>query len=176
MPMHDFGFVPRHGRLFGKGDFKYVVLDLLREQPSHGYEIIRRLEERFQGHYVPSAGVVYPTLQMLEDLGYVTASQQEGKKVYTITAQGLGFLEEQRPAVEETRHRMHAWGREAREEIGGTMHELRDLGHLLRHEGRTLDAPKLGRIRQVIARACREIEAIVEEREKPKSEEESPWS
>src|SRR5229473_6224987 len=71
-------------RIFGKGDLKYVILDLLKDQPRHGYDIIRALEERMRRRYRPSPGSVYPTLQMLEDLGYVTSSQQEGKKVYSI--------------------------------------------------------------------------------------------
>ncbi len=65
---------------FERGDIKYVILDLLRERPSYGYEIIRALEERFGGLYTPSAGTVYPTLQMLEEMGYVTSSQSEGEK------------------------------------------------------------------------------------------------
>jgi DNA-binding PadR family transcriptional regulator len=158
-----FGFEARHGRLFGKGDFKYVVLDLLREKPSHGYEIIRRLEERFHGHYAPSAGIVYPTLQMLEDLGYVTVNQQDGKKIYTITEQGLGFLEEQQHVVDETRERMRTWwSHEGRDEVHEMVDELRDLGRSLRQRARWINAEKLRRIHEVISRACREIEAILE--------------
>jgi DNA-binding PadR family transcriptional regulator len=157
-----FEFEFRHGRMFEKGDFKYIVLDLLKEKPSHGYEIIRRLEERSQGQYAPSAGVVYPTLQMLEDLGYVAVNEQDGKKVYTITEAGLGFLEEQAPAMEATRGRMHAWlGHEGREELHALMHELHDIGRLLRHAARGADADRVRRVREIVARARQEIEAIV---------------
>jgi DNA-binding PadR family transcriptional regulator len=90
------GFGPRRGRVFEKGDLKYVILDLLKDEPSHGYELIRALEERFRGFYSPSPGSIYPTLQLLEDLGHVTVTQRDGKKVYTITEQGRGFLEEHR--------------------------------------------------------------------------------
>src|SRR5215210_5937686 len=99
------GFGPGRGRVFGKGDLKYVILDLLKERPAHGYELIRALEERFRGFYSPSPGSVYPTLQLLEDLGHVTVVQRDGKKVYTITEQGREFLEEHRGSVEEI------WGR-----------------------------------------------------------------
>jgi DNA-binding PadR family transcriptional regulator len=69
---------------------KYVVLELLAEGPRHGYDIIRGIEER---HGVrPSAGSVYPTLQMLEDGGFVTSEQVDGKRVYTITDAGREML------------------------------------------------------------------------------------
>jgi DNA-binding PadR family transcriptional regulator len=55
-----------HARFFEKGDLKYVILDLLKDKPRHGYEIIRALEDRFHG-FTPSAGSVYPTLQLLDD-------------------------------------------------------------------------------------------------------------
>src|SRR5204863_10191366 len=85
----------------GRGDLKYVILELLRDQPRHGYDIIRALEERSRGTYRPSPGSVYPTLQMLEDLGYVTSSQEEGKKVYSITEEGRRYLGEQQSTVDD---------------------------------------------------------------------------
>ena len=67
--------------MFGRGDLKYALLDLLQERPKHGYEMIKELESRAGGFYTPSAGAVYPTLQLLEDRGWVTAETTEGKKV-----------------------------------------------------------------------------------------------
>ena len=78
---------------FQKGDLKYVILDLIKDKPRYGYEIIRILEERSHGFYAPSPGAVYPTLQLLEEMGYITATQQDGKKVYTITEEGRLFLD-----------------------------------------------------------------------------------
>src|SRR6476469_8392267 len=76
----------RGGRMFEQGDLKYVILQLLEEKPRHGYEIIKALEERFGGAYSPSAGTVYPTLTLLEDLGYARVTfAAGGKKVYSIT-------------------------------------------------------------------------------------------
>src|SRR3954447_21994269 len=92
----------QYGRPFAKGQFKFIVLRLLAEQPSHGYELIRALEERLDGRYTPSPGVLYPTLQMLEDLGYVQAQEHEGRKVYTVTEAGHRYLAEQRTVVEAT--------------------------------------------------------------------------
>ncbi len=94
-------------RMFRKGDFKYLILDLLKDKPRHGYEIIRELEERFHGFYSPSPGVVYPTLQYLEEMGYVTSKEQDGKKVYTITDEGLKHLAEEKDIIDDIRCR--AW-------------------------------------------------------------------
>ena len=70
----------RGGRMFEQGDLKYVILQLLEEKPRHGYEIIKALEDRFGGMYSPSAGTVYPTLTLLEDLGYASVNVEEGGK------------------------------------------------------------------------------------------------
>src|ERR1051325_6588228 len=83
----------RAGRLFEQGDLKYVILRLLEEKPRHGYEIIKELESRVGGAYAPSPGTVYPTLSMLEDLGYARAVPEEGgKKIYEITDDGRQHL------------------------------------------------------------------------------------
>ncbi len=76
-----------------RGDIKFLLLEILKDNPKHGYEIISDLESR-SGGYRPSAGSVYPTLQMLEEGGYLTGEQVEGKKIYTITDEGLKLLEE----------------------------------------------------------------------------------
>jgi len=90
------------GRMFDQGDLKLVILRLLDEKPRHGYDIIKELEERSHGRYTPSAGAVYPTLTMLEDLGYAVATPEEGgKKVYVITDAGRAHLAEHRPMVDE---------------------------------------------------------------------------
>ena len=90
------------GRMFEQGDLKLVILNLLDEKPRHGYEIIKDLEERSGGRYTPSAGAVYPTLTLLEDMGYAVATPEEGgKKVYAITDAGRAHLAENRPVVDE---------------------------------------------------------------------------
>src|SRR4030042_1692422 len=81
---------------FHRGNLKYVILDLIKDKPRHGYEIIRLLEERSHGFYTPSPGAVYPTLQFLEETGYVEAAQHDGKRIYSITDEGRRFLTERR--------------------------------------------------------------------------------
>ena len=88
-------------RFYDRGDLKYVILRLLKERPMHGYEVMRALEEESGGWYRASAGSVYPTLQMLEDQGYVAVQEQDGKKVYSITDAGRKYLEENSHVVDE---------------------------------------------------------------------------
>ncbi len=162
------GFGPRRGRMFEKGDLKYVILDLLEDKPSHGYELIRALEERSRGFYSPSPGSVYPTLQLLEDLGYVAATQQDGKKVYTVTDEGRKFLGEHRQSVEDIWGRVGGgWDPELIGEMHEIKHELKDLARLFGRKMRAgrVDRDKLRRVREVIVEAARNIEDILEERE-----------
>jgi DNA-binding PadR family transcriptional regulator len=150
-------------RFFGRGDLKYVILELLKDQPRHGYDIIRALEDRMRGYYRPSPGSVYPTLQMLEDLGYVTSTQQEGKKVYTITDEGRRYLEEQRSTIDDIRSRIAAgWDAAQRPEVSDLMHEAQQLARALFRQGtRNLQDPdRLKRLREIVARARDEVEAL----------------
>jgi DNA-binding PadR family transcriptional regulator len=94
-----------------RGDIKYVLLELLAEQPRHGYELIKELEQRYAGFYRPSPGSVYPTLQLLEDAGHLTSEQIDGKRVYTVTESGNQLLTEhqQHRAAEGAGPRRHAF-------------------------------------------------------------------
>jgi DNA-binding PadR family transcriptional regulator len=89
----------RAGRMLGDGDLRLIALVLLEEQPRHGYDIIRALEERSSGMYSPSPGVVYPTLTFLEEAGYATSASEGNKKVFSITEEGRAHLAENRAAV-----------------------------------------------------------------------------
>jgi DNA-binding PadR family transcriptional regulator len=95
------------GRFFAHGDLRLVILHLIAEKPRHGYEIIKAIEERVAGAYSPSPGVIYPTLTLLEELGYVTVSTGDGaKKLHEITAEGRAFLDANRRAVDALLARM----------------------------------------------------------------------
>jgi DNA-binding PadR family transcriptional regulator len=156
-------------RFFGRGDLKYVILDLLKDQPRHGYDIIRALEDRMGGRYRPSPGSVYPTLQMLEDLGYVTSSQQEGKKVYSITDEGRRYLTEQASTIDDIRSRITAgWDAAQRPEMADLMHELRELARALFRQGSRgalKDPERLKKLREIVSRARAEVDALGEERQ-----------
>ncbi|HVO13764.1 MAG TPA: PadR family transcriptional regulator [Alphaproteobacteria bacterium] len=99
----------RLGRVFDQGDLRFVMLRLIAEKPRHGYEIIKAIEEKLGGVYSPSPGVIYPTLTLLEELGYVTVQDSGGgKKLYAVTAEGTAFLDANRAAVDAIFGRMDA--------------------------------------------------------------------
>jgi DNA-binding PadR family transcriptional regulator len=89
----------RVGRMLASGDLRLVALYLIEQQPRHGYDLIKAVEERSNGVYSPSPGIVYPALTYLEEAGFVTSSADGNKKLYTITDQGRRHLEENREAV-----------------------------------------------------------------------------
>ncbi len=149
---------------FQKGDLKYVVLDLLKGKPRYGYEIIRALEEQSHGLYTPSPGVVYPTLQMLEEMGYASSQERDGKKVYTITEEGHQFLVERKDLADEVRsHIKHRWSFRNIGRMAMVMKEYHALEHVLGRGIRSLDATKAQRVREILSRAYKEIETILEE-------------
>ena len=97
----------RRARMFDQGDLRLLLLSLIADQPSHGYELIRSIEEKFGGAYSPSPGVVYPTLTLLEELGYATVEAQEGgRKLYSITEAGRAYLAENGEVIDGVRRRM----------------------------------------------------------------------
>jgi len=161
---YPFGGHPRGEGPFQKGVFKYIILQHLKEKPGHGYEIIRALEDRLHGLYVPSAGTIYPRLQMLEAGGYVTAVLREGKKVYSITDEGQRFLAENEELGQTINDRLDAWARpENAEARRRTMREYRRVSDALRWEIRRMDTTKLERVREVLAKTHQEILDILGE-------------
>ncbi len=93
----------RHGkRMFGYGDLRLMVLSLASQQPRHGYEIIKCIKDQFDGAYVPSPGAVYPTLDWLADMGFVTITlESSGRKLAQISDAGTAFLEANRETADE---------------------------------------------------------------------------
>lgn len=156
---------PRGGRIFEQGDLKYVILQLLAEKPRHGYEIIKELEERVGGAYAPSAGTVYPTLSLLEDLGYATVTPEEGgKKIYTITDEGRRYLENNKSAVDDIFERITELGASFLSD--GMVEINRAMGTVGRATYASAnryfrDPEKVARVREVLERAAREIDEIV---------------
>jgi DNA-binding PadR family transcriptional regulator len=100
----------RVGRMLAQGDLKLLALALIAEQPRHGYELIKLIEDKTRGAYSPSPGVVYPTLTFLEEAGYVTAEAEGAKKRYTITDEGRAYLEENRDIADMVLARLAAIG------------------------------------------------------------------
>jgi DNA-binding PadR family transcriptional regulator len=100
------------GRVFERGDLRFVLLHLISEKPRHGYELITAIEEQLGGTYSPSPGVIYPTLTLLEELGYIRPESGDGtKKLYLVTEDGTAFLATNRAQVDAILARMAEVGR-----------------------------------------------------------------
>jgi len=156
------GFGPQSP--FQKGDLKYVVLDLLNTKPRYGYEIIRALDEKSSGFYKPSPGVIYPTLQMLEEMGYASSTTQDGKKIYSITEEGRRFLSERRDIADQVKTQMrHHWNPRTMGGLNEIMGGFSELAGLVGRKGRHLDPDKKRRIRDIISRALTDVKSILEE-------------
>ena len=147
--------------MFESGEVKFVVLRLLREKPMHGYEVMRALEQKMSGCYTPSAGTVYPTLQLLEDEGYVRSEESGGKKVYHITPEGEKYLDEHRDLLEDILDRVRET---VREFTGGGAGEVQQaFVHLAgvtfkRAWRRGPDDPALKRVAEILQKAADDIE------------------
>ncbi len=114
-----------------RGDARYILLDALRDGPKHGYEIIKALEERSTGQYIPSPGTVYPTLQYLEDQGFVRATQEAERRIYQLTATGQTELDAQAEQV------TAFWARFASQHVvAAAQHEVSFLQDELEHLNR----------------------------------------
>jgi DNA-binding PadR family transcriptional regulator len=100
----------RAKRMLAQGDLRLIALALIAEAPRHGYEIIKLLEEKTADWYSPSPGIIYPTLTYLEEAGYVTASAEGSKKLYTITEEGSAYLNANREIVDAVLDRLSAFG------------------------------------------------------------------
>lgn len=167
-PGGPFGFGGERGRFFGRGDMKFVLLELLQERPMHGYEMIKVLEEKSGGFYSPSPGSIYPTLQMLEDGGLVTANEVEGKRVYSITDSGRTLLAERQRNQEVTGGppwmRWHAHGRPGpRPEMQALRSEFTETARLFAIAGRMSfqDPEKLARLRSILGRTRNDLNTLI---------------
>jgi DNA-binding PadR family transcriptional regulator len=160
-PRHFGGRGLRHGRPFDHGDLRYIILKLIAEKPRHGYELIKEIEEQLGGMYSPSPGVVYPTLTLLEELGYVAVTPVGSKKQYTITAEGSAFLEDNRAIVDAIFARMaaasRAYGSGPAPEILRAMHNLK-LALSVRLGKGPLTEAQIGAVTAALDRTASEIE------------------
>jgi DNA-binding PadR family transcriptional regulator len=97
-----FGDNMRLGRMLASGDLRLIALYLIEQQPRHGYDLIKAIEEKAGGIYSPSPGVIYPALTFLEEAGYVASTTEGNKRLYTITAEGRTHLDQNRANIEAT--------------------------------------------------------------------------
>lgn len=153
----------RRRRLFKAGDLKLLLLEIIRQQPSHGYEVIRSIEELVGGDYSPSPGTIYPTLSLLEDMGLVASAADGGRKSYRITAAGEDHLQQQQPALAGAHARLQqvqAHGRGRRiPAIRRAMENLKTALRLQLEDGEP-EPQRLERMAAIIDAAALEIEKV----------------
>jgi DNA-binding PadR family transcriptional regulator len=165
----DFGFL---ASLFGepgpraeRGDVKYLVLDAVADAPRHGYEIMQVIEERSKGAYRPSPGVVYPTLQLLDETGLLSSTEKEGRKVYALTDAGRAELEANRETVSDFYGRQDetAWEEYADElgELGRRLVGVVKAVHRAARRGR-VNAKTLRQLRKIVDETVEKVEAALD--------------
>jgi DNA-binding PadR family transcriptional regulator len=157
------GFGEERGRLFDAGDVKLVILKLLSEQPSYGYQLMKTMEQQLAGGYTPSAGVIYPTLTMLEEEGLATSTTESNKKIYSLTPAGVEFLESNKERIGELFMRLEETGRGFERgrspEIMKAFLNLRSA--VMARVSRQGDNPdRIGRIAEAINAAAKAIDEL----------------
>jgi DNA-binding PadR family transcriptional regulator len=149
------------GRRARRGDVRAAVLALLAERPMHGYEMIKEIEERTQGAWTPSAGSIYPTLQMLEDEGLIRGEESEGKRRFALTE--TGETEQKEKAGEEA-----PWDK-VRGDVAPERFELfkaaRKLQHAVRQVFDAGDEGQQKRVRELLDETRRKVYAVLAEQD-----------
>jgi DNA-binding PadR family transcriptional regulator len=171
-PFHfDFGDGPgdrgrrgRRGRMFESGELRLVLLKLIADEPRHGYDLIRAIEELTGGDYAPSPGVVYPTLTLLQDMGLIEEAEAAGaRKPFQVTAEGRQHLEQNAGEIDELLARLEETGssrrRSHRPEMGRAVANLMTvLRNRVAHEG--WNEALLNEVVDIIDDAAQRIERL----------------
>jgi DNA-binding PadR family transcriptional regulator len=149
-------------KMFERGDLKFVILRLISESPMHGYEVMKALEEESKGYYRPSPGSVYPTLQMLDDEGYVSVEEKDSKKIYSITTEGVAYLKENEDVVDDVFERVETFtdrffGRDMKE-LSRSFSRLAQLTFDQAFQWGA-EPEDIARMREILERAVDEMEA-----------------
>ena len=154
----------RRGRMFAQGELRLALLALIAENPSHGYELIKGIEEMTGGAYAPSPGAVYPTLQLLEDEGAIAEADAEGsKKPYAVTPQGETELEERKTEVAELMRRLGRHGeRTTTVRSHDVFRAMGNLGSVLKNRAKAgkLDESTINQIVDMIDEMAKRIERL----------------
>jgi DNA-binding PadR family transcriptional regulator len=158
------GFGGGRERFFDNGQLKLVILQLIADKPSYGYEIIKAIEERLSGGYAPSPGVIYPTLTLLEEEGLAeVTSSESNKKLYAATEEGRAHLKTNQALLKAIFGRMQeagkAFGRGRSPQIKRAIMNLK-LALKMRVERGTLSAEQIGKIADAIDAAARMIDEV----------------
>ena len=147
-----------------RGEVRFLVLDALSEGPSHGYEIIQRIEAKTEGAYKPSPGTIYPLLSLLEDLELVDVTTEGKRKRYELTDAGRAELEAHKDDVDDAFERVRGPDFGDHFDFRGWRKRLKSVMRTVGREARRgrLDKEQLGRIKGVIDGALDTIEGILD--------------
>lgn len=153
-------------RFFKRGDIKIVLLKLISEQPRHGYELIKVLEEKFQGFYSPSPGSIYPTLQMLEDQDLIEVAKEGRKKIFHITDEGQTYLNENQ-SDDSFISRMNMFDDVDFNEIMTLRNEFSSLFKSFFEAGRKVinDPEKVQQLKNLVHQTSKELDTITNDSE-----------
>lgn len=151
-------------RMFGSGELRLVLLKLIADEPRHGYDLIRAIEDKTEGQYAPSPGVVYPTLTMLTDMGLIEEQASAGsRKAFAITGEGTKLLEESAAEVEALFARLEAakpeGPRHGKHEIGRAIGNLMTaMRHRVARDG--FDEALVHEVTAILDEAAQRIERL----------------
>ncbi|MDM9384123.1 PadR family transcriptional regulator [Chlorogloeopsis sp. ULAP01] len=151
-PRDGWGDEPRTRR----GDIKFMLLGLLSERPQHGYELIKELETRRGGFHRLSPGSVYPTLQMLEEGGYLTSEKVDGKRVYTITQSGRQLLSDRNQQAD-SKNTYDSFTESKPSELIELRRTLTQLNDAVTQIARSGNLEQVNRVRDLLVQVKREI-------------------
>jgi DNA-binding PadR family transcriptional regulator len=153
-----FGMGGPRGRMFGQGDLRLLLLALIADTPSHGYDLIRTIEAKFAGAYSPSPGTIYPTLTLLEEQELIQGAAAGGKKSYSATLAGRQFLAENSEQVKALMARIDimAGAKDGSAIPDAILHAVQTLRHAIMAKGGWSEAEG-ARIRSILERAARDI-------------------
>jgi DNA-binding PadR family transcriptional regulator len=146
------GDKPRNRR----GEIKFILLGLLSERPQHGYELMKELESRGGGFRRLSPGSVYPTLQMLEEGGYLTSEEVDGKRIYTITESGEQLLSDRKQQAD-SRNTSDSFTASNPSELIELRRTLTQLNDAVTQVARSGNLEQANRVRELLAQVKREI-------------------
>jgi DNA-binding PadR family transcriptional regulator len=154
----------RRRRVFDSNELRLVLLKLIADQPRHGYDLIRAIEEMTGGFYVPSPGVVYPTLTLLQEMGHIEETPSEGaRKAFTVTAAGTAHLAEKKTEVHELFARLAQFGKTRERSDGGPVRRaMQNLKTVLRgrFDGDEPKAETLHQVAAILDEAAQKIERL----------------
>jgi DNA-binding PadR family transcriptional regulator len=149
-----------------RGDIKFILLELLSEHPSHGYDLIKEMETRYGGFRRLSPGSVYPTLQLLEEGGYLKSAQEGGKRIYTITDEGRQLLAErtQQETSDTPWDTFKSFVTGKPQEFIELRNAATELAAVVMQVARSGNMERINRVRELLEQVKREIYAILAEK------------